>query len=220
MRTNIFPTRIETDRLVIEVLRQETIDVFELSDFVTTDQWRGEATEPMPWFRFQTVEEVVGFIAHAQNQWQDRESARYLLRPKEDDADRQPGTETGKTLLGTTAFIPEWEKRSAGSDIVLSKPFWGRGFGTERGEVFIELTFDVYDLDAYCTSCATDNAPSRGMIEKLVDRYGGQYEGRLRNFGSPRPNGHVTDQHRYSISRSKYEEATSETESGIVEREW
>lgn len=220
MRNNIFPTRIETDRLVFERLSQETIDLFELYELVSSEHWRGDATEPMPWFRFRTIEEVAGFIEHAENQWRDRESARYLLREAGSEAGDPPNTHTSQPLLGTTAFIPEWEKRYAGSDIVLSKPYWGRGYGTERGGVFIELTFEQYDLDAYCTSCATDNAPSRGMIEKLVDRYGGQYEGRLRNFGSPRPNGEVTDQHRYSISRSEYEEATSETESPIVDIEW
>lgn len=218
MKNQIFPTRIETDRLVLEQLSHDTTDLFELYEFVSTEHWRGEATEPMPWFRFRTLEEVAGFIDHTEEQWRNRDSARYLLRTK--DADQGPESPSSGTLVGTTAYMPEWDKRYGGSDIVLSKQYWDRGYGTERGAVFVELTFGHYDLDAYCTSCAAGNASSRGMIENLVDRYGGQYEGLMRQFGSPRPNGEVTDQHRYSISRGEYEEAITETESRIVGMEW
>lgn len=220
MTNHIFPRRIETERLLFEQLSHETVDPFELYDFVSSEDWRGEATDPMPWFRFQTIDEVSGFIDHCENQWRERDSARYILLMKDEDSSRRDASVPSGTLVGMTAFRPEWDKRYGGSDVVLSKPYWGRGYGTERGEVFVELTFEHYDLEAYCTSCAADNAASRRMIEKLVDRYGGQYEGLLRQFGSPRPNGDVTDQHRYSISRDEYEEAKTGTESRILDLEW
>lgn len=221
MTNHIFPTRIETDRLVFERLTHETVDPFEFYEFVSSEDWRGDATETMPWFRFETLDDVAGFIDHAEDQWTDRESARYLLRTKAGAGEQTDGTSAPPgELVGTTAFIPEWEKRYAGSDVVLSKQYWGRGYGPERGAVLIELTFDQYDLDAYCTSCAAANDSSRRMIEKLIDRYGGQYEGLLRQFGSPRPNGEVTDQHRYSITHSEYEAATTETDSRIIDLDW
>lgn len=52
------------------------------------------------------------------------------------------------------------------------------------------------------------NEPSRRSIEKCIETYGGRHEGLLRQH-SPRPNADVTDQHRFSIVREEYEEATA-----------
>lgn len=46
----------------------------------------------------------------------------------------------------------------------------------ERASVFVELTVEPYDLDAYYTTCAAGNDPSRRMIEKVIERYGGRHE--------------------------------------------
>jgi RimJ/RimL family protein N-acetyltransferase len=209
MGPDLFPERIETDRLVFEPVNHETVDVFELYEFVTRDDWQGDATEHMPWFRFQRPDQVAGFVDSAEGQWADRETARYLLRSKDEDMD----------LVGITAFGPEWDKRRAGSGIVLAKAYWGREYALERASVFIELTFDRYDLDAFYTTCAASNDPSRRMIEKYVDKYGGRHEGLLRQHSS-RPNGDVTDQHRFTIVRSEYEEATDGMETLDFDLDW
>lgn len=86
--------------------------------------------------------------------------------------------------------------------------------------MFIELTFERYDLEAYCTSCAADNEQSRRMIEKCIDRYGGRHEGLVRQHGSAHPNGDVTDQHRFSITREEYESETEDRETIAFEMDW
>jgi RimJ/RimL family protein N-acetyltransferase len=73
----------------------------------------------------------------------------------------------------------------------------------------VELTFDRYDLDAYYATCHADNERSREMIQGYVDDYGGRREGLLRQH-STRPDGTVTDQYRFSITRSEYEAATAD----------
>lgn len=105
MTDHLFPTRIETDRLVFQQLSHETVDPFGFYEFVSTEDWQGDATETMPWFRFETLDDVAGFIDHAENQWSARESARYLLRTKAGAGDQPDGT-GGPTpeLVGTTAF--------------------------------------------------------------------------------------------------------------------
>lgn len=208
MTGDIFPDRIETDRLVLERLDHETVDPFELYELVTREDWRA-ATEHMPWFRLDRLDQVLEFVDHAETQWAERDTARYLLRSIEEGGD----------LIGTTAFGPEWETRRAGSGIVLATEYWGRGYGGERASVFVELTFERYDLGAFYTTCAASNEPSRRMIEKYVERYGGRHEGLLRQHSS-RPNGDVTDQHRFSILREEYEDATEDVETMAFEVEW
>ncbi|WP_435359597.1 GNAT family N-acetyltransferase [Haloarchaeobius sp. DFWS5] len=210
MSRDIFPTQLETDRLLFERFSHETVDPYEFYEFVQRDEWQDDATEHMPWFRLARLDQVAGFVDVAEQQWADRERARYLLRSKDEDG----------AIVGTTSFVPEWEKRYATSDVVLSSEFWGRGYGPERASTFVELTFETFDLDAYCTSCAGDNEQSRRMIEKVVDRYGGRYEGLLRNFGSVHPDGTVTDQHRFSITREEYEAATAADERLAFEVTW
>jgi len=208
MPADIFPDRIGTDRLVFERIGPDHTDVFELYEFVDRDAWR-EATEHMPWFRFERIDQVKRFVEDAGAAWRDGETARYLLRaPTADGA-----------LVGTTALDPEWAKRRAGSGIVLSTEYWGREYGLERASAFIELTFETYDLDAFSTTCAADNEPSRRMIEKYVDRYGGRHEGLCRQH-SPRPDGSVTDQHRFSITRAEYEAATADRPVLAFDVEW
>lgn len=209
MTTGLFPRRIETDGLLFERFCHRVVDPFEFYEFVNDEDWQGDATEHMPWFRFQRLDQVAEFVDHAEEQWAEREKARYLLR----------STEEGGEIVGTTALCPEWEERRAWSGIVLAKRYWGREYGLERASAFIELTFERYDLDAYYTTCAADNEPSRRMIEKYVERYGGRHEGLLRQHSS-RPNGEVTDQHRFSITREEYEAATEGREPLNFEVEW
>ncbi|RRJ28028.1 GNAT family N-acetyltransferase [Halocatena pleomorpha] len=209
MAHTLFPERIETERLAFERVSHRTVDPFELYEFVSRDDWHRDATEHMPWFQFQRLDHVAEFIDRAEQRWTDRDSARYLLRSKEENGD----------IIGTTAYKPEWEQRRAGSDIVLARQYWGREYGTERASVFIELTFERYDLDAYYTTCATDNEPSRRMIEKYVEKYGGRHEGLLRQH-SARPNGTVTDQHRFTVVRSEYATATEGIETMAFDATW
>jgi len=206
---SLFPTRIETDRLVFERLCHDDCDPFELSDFFAREDWAEAAADHMPWFQFDTLDEVAEFLDHAEDQWADRDTARYLLRSSEEDGD----------IVGTTAFGPEWETRRAGSGIVLATEYWGREYGLERATVFVELTFEQYDLDAFYTTCAAENEPSRRMIEKYVDRYGGRHEGLLRQH-SGRPDGDVTDQHRFTITREEYEAATADRETMAFDLTW
>ena len=196
MTHDLFPEQIETSRLMFERVSHENIDLFELYEFVNRDDWQGDATEHMPWFRFQRIDQVADFIDKAEQQWADYDGARYLLRSKGEEYN----------IVGTTAYGPEWETQRAGSGIVLAKQYWGREYGVERASAFIELTFERYDLNAYYTTCAAGNDPSRQMIEKYIERYGGHHEGLLRQH-SPRPNGDVTDQHRFTVLRSEYEDA-------------
>lgn len=209
MSHGLFPERIETDRLVFEPLVHDSVDLFEFYELVQREDWRGAATEHMPWFRLDRLDQVAAFVDNAEENWEALEGARYVLRSREEDG----------ALVGTTAYNPEWETRRAWSDVVLAREYWGREYGLERAAAFVELTFEVYDLDAYYTTCAADNEPSRRMIEKYVERYGGRHEGLLRQH-SPRPDGSVTDQHRFSIVRGEYQDATRDVETLDFEVAW
>lgn len=208
MSHGLFPERIETERLVLDRMGVAETDYFEFYDLVRREDWEASTAE-MPWFRLENLGEVAEFVEVVDEQWRGRERARYLLRAKE---------EAGE-VVGTASLLPEWDEKRAGSDIVLAKEYWGRGYGTERACAFVELAFEVLDLDAYYTTCAAGNERSKRMIESYVERYGGRHEGLLRQH-SARPDGSVTDQHRFSIIREEYEAATESEETLACELAW
>lgn len=57
------------------------------------------------------------------------------------------------------------------------------------------------------------------MIEKYVDKYGGQHDGLLRQHSSW-PDGTATDQHRFSILQGEYAEATEAVQIDEFELDW
>ena len=67
------------------------------------------------------------------------------------------------------------------------------------------MVFDRLDLELVSASYIDGNEKSRRAITKYVERYGGQYEGHLRNW-LPMTDS-VADVHRYTISREEYFES-------------
>ncbi|KTG07989.1 acetyltransferase [Haloprofundus marisrubri] len=202
MSTPLFPERLETDRLVFERVSHDHTDIFELYDLAQAETWQSQVTEHMPWFRFETLDQVAQFVDDAERQWKERTFARYTIRPKADEDD-------AGELAGLTSFRPQWKLRSGSSSVILAERFWGRGYGTERAEKMVELTFERFDLDCYYTTAAAGNDRSQRMISRYIESFGGTHEGLLRQFKT-RPTGEVTDQHRYTITREEYESATKE----------
>ncbi|WP_224270619.1 GNAT family N-acetyltransferase [Haloprofundus salinisoli] len=200
MPTPLFPERFETDRLAFERVSHDDTDLFALYDLAQSETWQSQVTEHMPWFRFEQLDQVAQFVDDAERQRKERTFARYAVYPKEGEAD-------AGDLAGLTTFRPQWKLQSGSSSVILAEPFWGRGYGTERAEKMVELTFERFDLDCYYTTAAAGNDRSRRMISRYIESFGGTYEGLLRNFKS-RPTGEVTDQHRYTITREEYEAAT------------
>ncbi|WP_232702017.1 GNAT family N-acetyltransferase [Halobacterium wangiae] len=191
----VFTDRVETDRLVLTPVHDA--DPIELHERTRTESWQTDVTEHMPWYRFETVNDVAAFQDVARERWQERAKAWYVVRPV--------GDESGSgEFAGFASFDPEWDERRAGSGVVLARRFWGRGYGSERAREFVRQTFERYDLDAYYTSCHPENEASRRMIESVVERFGGQFDGCLRHE-TRRPDGTVTPLYRYSILRAEYE---------------
>lgn len=195
----MFPERIETDRLVLERISHGSVAVFDLNEFYS----KGDAAEKM--FQYwdssphQTVKETYDYVEEAERLWDEAAGAKYVIRPRE-------GEDGEGTIAGTTGLYPDWKKRSASFGILLGERFWGRGYAGERADALLEVTFDRLDLELAVASHIDGNEQSRRAIEKYVERYGGQYDGLLRNWLPLSDT--VADVHRYTISQEQYSGAT------------
>jgi ribosomal-protein-alanine N-acetyltransferase len=138
---SLYPEQIETDRLVLEQLCHDTVDVFEfyrrLSDHEANIEEVTEYTAGIDPHR--TPKETNDYIDRAENSWNDNEKAWYIIRPRE--GENGAGEIAGVALLET-----EWERRVGTLGIVLRKPFWGRGYSAERATALLDVAFERLDL--------------------------------------------------------------------------
>jgi RimJ/RimL family protein N-acetyltransferase len=197
----LFPTEFETERLAFERVSPEHTDLFEVHNLATTNRW-DRVTEWMPWYDFNRLDRAKEYVKLQAEQWDQGEKASYTIRPK-------AGEPRAGDLIGFTALGPEWETRRAGCGVEDDPAVWGNGYAYERALEMVRLTFEHLQLDAYYTTCAAGNDRSRRMIERYVEHFGGRHEGLLRQHSS-RPNGEVTDQHRFTITRAEYEAAVDD----------
>ncbi|WP_458188251.1 GNAT family N-acetyltransferase [Haladaptatus sp. NG-WS-4] len=195
----MFPSRIETKRLVLERLCHENVPVRELYDLFSGPE-ASEVFEHVPQSPFRSLKEPHDRVEKAQPQWENGTTARYAVRPK-------TGEPNAGELAGTTVLYPKWERRSAQLGLVLGERFWGRGYSGERAAVLLEVAFDRLDLEIVTVGYNVGNEQSRRAIEKYVDAHGGQHDCLLRNWVPM--DDVVDDMHRYTVSREQWE-----TESG------
>ena len=193
----LFPDTLRTDRLRFERLCPENVDLFTLHEICSSDEAIDEITQYMPWDPHLTVQETREFIEWCEKTWEEGEQAVYVLRPTE-------GEGGAGEIAGVTRLECEWVRRSAMLELWLRKPFWGRGYSSERTGALMELAFGHLDLELVSVNHQVGNEQSQRAIKKYIEAFGGQYDGRLRNWG-PRPReDDVVDAHRYTVTRKQY----------------
>jgi RimJ/RimL family protein N-acetyltransferase len=197
--SDLFPRRIETDRLLLEALSTDAVDPLTYYEHASSDRM-DEVTTHLPVDPHEHPKESLDVIRDAEEAREAGEHARYVIRPKE-------GEEGAGEFAGGTGIHPKWDRRTATFDIWLRPTFWGRGYSSERAEAMIELAFDRLDLEVVAVAHMDGNEKSRRAVEKYVERFGGQHEGLLRNF-QVNDDGTIVDMHRYTITSDQYENAT------------
>lgn len=191
----MFPERIETDRLRLERLCHETVDVFELYECFAAGDDLEDVFEYVPQNPYRTVQEACEQIDEAEEKWTDNEGAEYVIRPTE-------GEDGAGELAGITGLFCEWDRRTGRLGLILRKPFWGRGYAGERAAALMDVAFTRLDLELVTAGHNEGNQKSKRAIEKYIDAHGGQYDGVLRNWVPMDDD--VDDLHRYTVTREQY----------------
>lgn len=197
----MFPVSLESERLKFTQLSRDNIDTREVYEILGTPNTNAnEVFTYLDSTPHQTLKESYDFIVQAEEQWNDGEGAKYIIRPKQTEAH-------SGTTAGWAGLYPDWERQLATLGIVLDKPFWGNGYSGERAEVFIEVAFDTLDLDMVAVKYIDGNEQSKRAVERYVEKFGGTYEGLLRNWLAV--DNEIFDCHRYSIRREEYQQSRS-----------
>lgn len=198
---SLFPRRLETDRLELERLCHDTVDVFDCYERRSRHEpGIEEVTRHLPWDPHETVGETAEYVDELERKWAASERAEYLLRPNS-------GEDGAGEVAGSACLVVDWETRTGTPGIWLRKPFWGRGYSGERARKLAELTFERLDLDLFAVPVEDGNEKSRAAVSRYVEALGGGYDGVIRN-ATVRPDGRVVDHHRYTVTREQYENAT------------
>ncbi|NHN48368.1 GNAT family N-acetyltransferase [Halostella sp. JP-L12] len=192
----MFPETIETERLRLVRFSRDRVDLDAVHEALSRDEQTERELAHVTKSPDDTLKETWDRFVEAERRWDEGEKARYAVYPRE-------GENGAGEFAGMAALTPHWDRRSARFSLVLKERFWGRGYAGERAIAFMRLAFDHLDLDLVSTGYFEGNENSRKAIERYVDRVGGQYEGRLRNWV---PHGdEVLDLHRYTVTREQWE---------------
>ena len=197
----LFPEALETERLRLE--RLTTDDLSELYEHASTDAPDvDEVTRYVNWDPHETPKVTRDFLSMVESQWADGEGATYAVRTRE-------GEPLAGAFGGTTGLTVEWDRRVGTLGLWLRKPLWGRGYSGERAGALLALAFDRLDLGVVAVAHDPENDASRRAIEKYVDRFGGQKEGRIRN-DLQFADGSVRDSIRYSVAAEEWRAAVGD----------
>ncbi|WP_226012267.1 GNAT family N-acetyltransferase [Halomicrobium salinisoli] len=199
----LFPERLETDRLELERLCHDAVDVLDYYDLVSRRNPNVEAViRYLPWDPHESPQETKEYLDELERKWADGERAEYLLRPR-------AGEDGAGEIAGSACLIVDWETRTGTPGIWLRKRFWGRGYSAERARALIAVAFERLDLDLVAVPVEDGNEKSRSAVADYVASLGGQYDGLVRN-DARRPDGRIIDHHRYTVTREQYEGAAGE----------
>ena len=200
---DLFPDRIETERLVLEPLTTETVDALDLYEHVRVGAPHvDEVIEYLTWDPHETPKETVEFVEAVTEKREAGEGATYLIRPR-------GGEQGAGELAGLAGLSVDWETRTATLGTWLRKLFWGRGYSGERAAALIEVAFERLDLEAVVVTVHEGNEKSRRAVSRYVEAHDGRREGLLRNYHADQ-DGTPVDAHRYTVTRAEYEGAAGE----------
>ena len=193
--SDLFPETIVTDRLRMELVRPEHVDLFEFYEVAGNDPNIEAITEYMPWEPHATPNETREFVETVGEQYESGEGAAYVVRPRSGE----PGA---GEFAGTAGFGVEWDRHTLTPGTWLRTEFWGRGYSGERAAAMMDLAFDHLDLELVAVTAHVDNEKSNRAIEKYVESHGGRKEGVLRNWHVH--DGDPADFYRYSVSNAEW----------------
>lgn len=185
---DVFPTRIETERITFIPVHHADIDVqemFQRYSNIPEENTAGVTFEP-----YENMIEAKEFLESSEREFKEGESGSYIMRL----------TETGE-WIGTAGLDIRWDRKIAESGIYLFEEYWGNGYGTERGEAMLEVAFNEYNIEAWVSRCAVDNEASQNSIEKYVVGNGGAKYGRTPN---KQMGDQLKDLYMYVLKRDEY----------------
>jgi RimJ/RimL family protein N-acetyltransferase len=203
--TDLFPGRIETDRLVLEPLTTDTVDTLAFYDHVRVGAPHvDEVTEHLTWGPHETPKETREFVEAVTEEREAGDGATYVIRPGE-------GESGGGEIAGVAGIGVDWDAQTATLGTWLRKRFWGRGYSGERAAALIRMAFERLDLQAVVVTVQKGNEKSRKAVSRYVEAHGGRREGLLRNYQTDQ-DGTPVDVHRYTITRGEYEASAGATD--------
>jgi len=193
----LFPDRIETDRLALEAAGPETVDTFALYD-ICSGETAERVTEHLTWGPHPHPKETRDFLAAAAEEREAGEAVHYAVRPRE-------GEDGAGDLAGFCGLTVDWDRRLGEPGVWLRPPFWGRGYSGERARALAWLAFDRLDLGCLAVEVRAGNDRSLSAVESYVEALGGRHEGLCRHAGAWGEG--PVDLHRFTVTCAEYDAA-------------
>lgn len=192
---------MRTDRLRFDVLTQDTMDPHEFYQYCSGER-AAEMTRYMPWSPHEHPKESLDFLRTCAREFEECERATYAVYPRD-------GEDGAGEFAGIASLEFDWDRDRAHPGAWFLPRFWGREYSLERAGAFWHLAFEVLDFGLVAMASNAENQQCMNSQKKILDRFGGQFEGVLRNW-LEYPDGSVADQNVLSVSREQWNETAPE----------
>jgi RimJ/RimL family protein N-acetyltransferase len=213
--SELFPEAVVTERLHLVRETDEYVDLRERYESLADDALSDEEVQHAGFRPFEHLGDAREYVDVREAHWDDGNGVVYAIRPRdgEQGGGEAPRASDGRAvddeesgdLAGEAELSMDWGERRGVISCYLREPYWGRGYSGERAAALLALAFERFDLDVVVTAHAVENENSRRAVEKYVERFGGERDGGIRNWG--RLDGEPVDLVQYSITREDYDES-------------
>lgn len=202
----LFPSVIETDRLVMEPLL-ESISGSNLLEFYQENEGTDRYFDtdlglPMDYKEFSEFVDTANTL-------------------EEEGSDMFYGifeSESGEFIGQATFEDVDWELGRCAIGIWIRQDFWGEGISQERAEALMYVAFDDLGMDLVEITVVPENENSLRAVEKYISEFGGSFDGRQRHATvTPMQDG-VYDVVHYSVTADEFfGDSTTDTDELFLE---
>jgi len=110
---------------------------------------------------------------------------------------------SNKFIGQATVEKVSFDKQKCEIGVWLRKEYWGNGYSQKRAELLCEVAFSGLDLDVVEVTVTTENIKSVKAVEKYMDVFGGEFNGKIRKDTLTPGNG-VQNVYKWSVTKEEF----------------
>lgn len=158
----MFPTKIETDRLILKKPEKNSRFINELYSICSGNKAE-KITKFMSWKPHSNIKETEEFVYSLVDKFEKSKSINYMLIEK-----------STNNFIGMGGLSTYWDKEYGQLGCWLKPKYWGNGYSSERALALIELNFEFLGLNYLEVRFDKNNKKCESCVSSYMSKVNGQ----------------------------------------------